>query len=257
MNEHSNGQEDPTDAELVLRLRSPKREVRDRAMDALHERYAERLKRVIAARLGSQLRRKVGVSDVVQSAFMVLMRPSLKPRGDDMWRLLVRIARLKCAARHEHYTAARRSMRRETPIEDSEALRNQAELMIGFDPQPRMVAAGSIADSTEEIIETVLGLMKASTRLKPSLKAFLELYVRCGELRLPEIAQKLSISQRTAESHMMTIRGIFCRLAGQCPSCHRQAAGIPHGETICCESCGHHWPKEVESTAKSIAIEIS
>lgn len=144
---------------LVARLRSGDREALD-PLFARHERY---LRRVIELRLDRRLRRRVGVSDVVQAAQLDALQRVDDYLADDgmpfrWWLRRTAQERLRRVHR-ENLHAAKRDVRREVPLPDRSSLLLAGQLStpserLGKKEMARRVrqALAELADADREIL---------------------------------------------------------------------------------------------------------
>jgi len=127
----------PTE-ELVERWRSGDQ----RAADELHRRYAQRLCQHVERLLASDLRARVGASDVVQSAFRSFFRRTREGQyqvdhSSDLWRLLLKIALRKVLKQAERHRAGKRDVGTEEAFDD-----HQLDVMVlANGPSPEEVVA--------------------------------------------------------------------------------------------------------------------
>lgn len=104
---------DPNDRSLMRRVRSGD----SRAAVQLHEKYADRMRRLVRARMNRAVSSRVDAEDVVQSALGSFFRAARDGaydvgQNDELWQLLAAIARHKLNRTHARHTAARRDARR-------------------------------------------------------------------------------------------------------------------------------------------------
>jgi RNA polymerase sigma-70 factor (ECF subfamily) len=96
------------------------------AFEQLFERYRASLLRVIARRLGPQIRPRVDASDVVQDTQLAIFERlhdylRLRPMPFRLWVLKTAHERLR-KIEHYHVNTAKRSRQREVPLPDSSSL---------------------------------------------------------------------------------------------------------------------------------------
>ncbi len=105
------------------------------AMDALLERYQERIRRVVRIRLGTKLREKVESMDIVNDVNMVVFDKlrEFEPRGQgSLLNWLSQIALNQIRDQHKYFfVAERRNANREVPMD---APRSPDDSSPGFDP---------------------------------------------------------------------------------------------------------------------------
>lgn len=140
-----------TFANLVTRLEAGD----DDASREVFERYTRQLVALARQRLDARLGAKVDAEDVVQSAyrsFFIRQREGKLEIGSwqSLWGLLVLITLRKCADRAEHYRAACRDVRRETPVQEEFA---DWELTLERDPGP--VEASVLGETVEQLFATL------------------------------------------------------------------------------------------------------
>jgi len=124
---------------LVERLRSGERSV----LDPLLEQHRPYLRRVIEARLDKRLRRRVGVSDVVQATQLDAIQriDDYIAKGDLPFRWWLRRAAHERLKRvwAENVQAAKRDIRREVPLPDRSSLFLAAQVVgAGSSPSQRL-----------------------------------------------------------------------------------------------------------------------
>jgi RNA polymerase sigma-70 factor (ECF subfamily) len=166
------------------------------AAAALYRRYADRVRGLVATRLGGRLAPRVSPDDIAQSVFRVFFRGVAGrtydvPPGEELWGLLAVLTRRKVSERLAYHQAARRDIRRTAlrgavglaaePAADGEAdyLRVEVEEFLdSFHPADREVVGlrlggyevAEIADRTGRSLRTVERvLQKARTRLRDGL----------------------------------------------------------------------------------------
>ena len=94
------------------------------AATAIFDRYVERLLALARRRIGQKLKRRFDPEDVVQSAYRSFFVHAKNEeyqlaRSGDLWRLLASITLNKLYRQIEKQTAAKRSVKRETPADNS------------------------------------------------------------------------------------------------------------------------------------------
>src|SRR5580704_14172260 len=97
----------------------------DLAAEALFSRYFERLTLLARSRLAPRLARRTDPEDIVLSvyrSFFVGAREGrfVLSRGGDLWRLLAAITKHKLLRQARHHRADRRSIDRESPLDEAE-----------------------------------------------------------------------------------------------------------------------------------------
>jgi RNA polymerase sigma factor (sigma-70 family) len=104
------------DADLARRYRAGDQ----RAADALYRRYAARLTAAVRSRCGRSFASRFDPDDVTQAAFRALFeRLRVAEPDGDLWGLLLVLALNTVRRLVEHHSAAKRSVRRTCPAEDS------------------------------------------------------------------------------------------------------------------------------------------
>ena len=166
------------------------------AAAALYRRYADRVRALVATRLGGRLAPRVSPDDIAQSVFRVFFRGVVGraydvPPGEELWGLLAVLTRRKVRERVAYHQAARRDIRRTAlrgaaglagePAADAEADYLQIEVdefLHSFHPADREVVGlrlggyevAEIAGRTGRSLRTVERvLQKARTRLRDGL----------------------------------------------------------------------------------------
>jgi RNA polymerase sigma-70 factor (ECF subfamily) len=166
------------------------------AAAALYRRYADRVRALVASRLGGRLAPRVSPDDIAQSVFRVFFRGVVVraydvPPGEELWGLLAVLTRRKVRERVAYHQAARRDIRRTAlrgtdglaaePDADGDAdhLRVELdELLEAFHLPDREVVSlrlggydvAEIAEQTGRSLRTVERvLQKARTRLRDGL----------------------------------------------------------------------------------------
>jgi RNA polymerase sigma-70 factor (ECF subfamily) len=159
------------------------------AADALYRRYADRVRALIANRLGGRLAPRVSPDDIAQSVFRVLFQGVVGrvynvPPGEELWGLLAVLTRRKVRDRVAYHQAARRDIRRT-------ALRGAG----GLEAEPD---AGREADYLQVEVEEFLDSFRPADREIVSL--------RLGGYELAEIAGRTGRSLRTVERVLQKAR---------------------------------------------------
>jgi len=109
-----------TDRSLVVMVR----EGNEDAAKVLYERYARRVFGLVQARLGSRLAGAMEPDDIVQSVFKSVFRGMASghydaPPGSTLWNLLAVIAVNKLNSKAAHFSAQRRDLQRNVPLEST------------------------------------------------------------------------------------------------------------------------------------------
>jgi len=105
--------------ELVRRAQAGEEE----ALARLLERYSERIRPMVRARLGTRLRQRVDSLDILQETFIEAVRlfDGFEMRDESsLLRWLARIAELRVKEAAQRESAAKRDAGREQPLDDSE-----------------------------------------------------------------------------------------------------------------------------------------
>jgi RNA polymerase sigma-70 factor (ECF subfamily) len=163
-------------------------------------RFAVRLMALARRQLGPRLRQKSGVDDVVQSTFRTFFRRlrngefDLKS-WDVLWSLLVVMTVRKCASRRKHFFAARRDIRRESPLMGD----GQQRGVPNRDPRPEEGAA-----FIELVEQLLLGLSDGEREIT---------LLRVQGFSIDEICQTVGRSERTVRRVMARVRRRAARLA--------------------------------------------
>jgi RNA polymerase sigma-70 factor (ECF subfamily) len=105
--------EEPSDHALLEKSREGDQD----AATELYFRYAERLNRLVERQCSTELARREGVQDIVQSVFGSFFRGLVQgfydvPDGDELWRLLLIIALHKIRSKAAYHHAAKRDAHR-------------------------------------------------------------------------------------------------------------------------------------------------
>jgi RNA polymerase sigma-70 factor, ECF subfamily len=92
----------------------------------LLDRFTQRLEALAHAQLDPRLRAKLDAADVVQSVFRTFFRRAARgdfrlADDDSLWALLARITVRKCYQQADRFLAARRDVRRESPLAAAQA----------------------------------------------------------------------------------------------------------------------------------------
>ena len=179
---------EPCDHSLI----GPSRAREQDAATQLYLRYAQRLNSLVETQCSTELARRAGVDDIVQSAFgsfFRLMRQGCydAPDGDELWKLLLVIAIHKVREKAVYHHAAKRNRHR--TIGGDEALR-------------RMKCWSDDKDSPDGYLDLVLDeiLEQLSCESRNMAKLRLEGY------KVAEIARKTGRSRRTVERILQETR---------------------------------------------------
>ncbi|MCA9211844.1 MAG: sigma-70 family RNA polymerase sigma factor [Planctomycetales bacterium] len=88
--------------------------------EEIEERTRGPLRRVIEKQVNS-IQKRIGASDIIQSAYLSLYRRRGQLRGEEsnvIWKMLVTIANRKATSKRRHHTAAKRSIKQESPLDE-------------------------------------------------------------------------------------------------------------------------------------------
>jgi len=93
------------------------------AAAAIHDRFAERLRRLAGGKIGRRLAVRADADDVLQSAFRTFFVRAMNgqftvSRSGQLWRLLARITVHKVQKAAERHQAGRRDVRREVDLDN-------------------------------------------------------------------------------------------------------------------------------------------
>jgi RNA polymerase sigma-70 factor, ECF subfamily len=179
---------EPCDHSLIERFLAEDQD----AATQLYLRYAQRLNSLVETQCSTELARRAGVDDIVQSvfgSFFRLIRQGFydAPNGDELWRLLLVIAIHKVREKAVYYHAAKRDRHR--TIGGDEAVRH-LELWSNAKDFPD----GYLDLVLDEILEQLPCEGRKMARLR------LEGY------KVAEIARKTGRSRRTVERILQETR---------------------------------------------------
>lgn len=154
------------------------------AATQLYLRYARRLRALIREQCSIDLARRVEADDIVQSVFRTFFHGATQgfyqvPEGEDLWKLLLVIALNKIRAQGTYHHAAKRDVRRTSPIESDEASRDISN-----------------QESGEEAYFQLM-ITEALERLSAPHREMVQLRIEGYEV--VEIAQKTGRAKRTVE----------------------------------------------------------
>ncbi|MBY0232083.1 MAG: sigma-70 family RNA polymerase sigma factor [Gemmataceae bacterium] len=178
---------DTTDAALLRAWRAGSEE----AARLLHDRYAERLRRLARVNSSAALAGRVEADDIVQSVFRRFFQAAARgaydlPTSDDLWSLLMVIALNRVRLAEDFHRAARRSVRRTVPT--------------GLDEE--RLAAPPDADGLVRLV-----LDEALDRLPANYRRAIELRMQGHEIA--DIARITNRSQRTTERALQDARSML------------------------------------------------
>ncbi len=171
-----------SDASLLERFQAGEGD----AATALYTRYAERLLRIADRRTGDDLSTRIDAEDVVQSVFRTFFRRVsdghyMIPQGEELWKLLLVIALNKVRSIAEHHRAAKRDVANTRALGDTEP-----------------TAAPDANEVLRMTIEDVLiRLPKAHQQI---------VHLRIDGYEIGEISEKVSISRRSVERILQSVR---------------------------------------------------
>jgi RNA polymerase sigma-70 factor (ECF subfamily) len=179
---------EPCDYSLIGRSRAGDQD----AATELYLRYARRLNSLVESQCSTDLARRAGVDDIVQSvfgSFFRLMRQGSydAPDGDELWKLLLVIAIHKVRDKAVYHHAAKRNRHR--TLDGDEALRH-------------MKLSSNDKDSPDGYLDLVLDeiMEQLSCESRNMAKLRLEGY------KVAEIARKTGRSRRTVERILQETR---------------------------------------------------
>lgn len=112
------------------------------ALERLVERYYDRVRPIVRARLGARLRRRVTVSDILQNTFVAVVQcyENFEVRTEaNLISWMARIAERQILDEYDRQTAMKRSAEREVPLEGEGG--GEAVEKIGGGPGPEEEAA--------------------------------------------------------------------------------------------------------------------
>lgn len=168
----------------------------DPAAAELFRRYKNRLFGLARERLGISVRPKLDPEDVLQSVFRTFFRRTQEGEfelgeGKELWDLLAAITANKCCLRLRYFRAQRRTVEREIPLVVERGGQPGDEIP-GQEPSPEDVAV------FHETLERLVRSLELRDR------EIVEL--RFQGYTCPEIAEKLSVSERRVEALLTQIR---------------------------------------------------
>jgi hypothetical protein len=169
----------------------------ERAADAIFARYFERLRLLARSRLAPRVARRMDPEDVVLStyrSFFVGARNGrfVLSRGGDLWRVLASITKHKLLRHARHECAGRRSVDRESPIDQVDEQRFLSR------PHPH---APDDAVALADLLEWVMAKLDSFAR------QVLELRLQGAELA--EIVHNTGRSERTIRRTLVRIRALL------------------------------------------------
>jgi len=172
------------------------------AMNALYERYSQRVLVIVRSRLGQRLRRKMESCDLVQSVLLASFRDfnKFEYRGEKAFlRWLSRIVENRIRDKRDFFSARKRDVAREEPLEREE--RRESRFIAGSEPTPsrRLVLS-----------EQLLQLERAMDRLPSEYR---EIIIRAKHegMSLEEIAEAMG---RSKDAARMLLARALTRLSG-------------------------------------------
>lgn len=179
---------DASDGSLLAWVKTGNQE----AATQLYLRYAQRLHALVRDQSSSDLARRVEADDIVQSVFRTFFTAASQglyqvPAGEDLWKLLLVIALNKIRAQALFHNAAKRDVRRTTPIDGSAAERE----------------AFAVKDDGDQVFLRMI-IDEALEQLPPSHRPMVQL--RLEGFEVAEIAQKTGRSKRTVERLLQEAR---------------------------------------------------
>jgi RNA polymerase sigma-70 factor, ECF subfamily len=163
------------------------RDGRNDAAALVFQRFANRLIVLARKQLDSKILQKVDPEDVMQSVFRsFLVRNAAGKLGefdtwDNLWAILVVMTRRKCSRRTDHFYAARRDVRRETPSQPTDDETGSDDRFPDDEPTPS--EAAMLAETVEQLLKELEGRHREILTL--SLQGYTPLEVstqlRCTE----------------------------------------------------------------------------
>lgn len=191
-----NGGEPPSDRSLLHRFQSGNEE----AATALYERYADRLRRLAAARCPASLARRVDADDIVQSVFRAFFHGARDgcydvPQGEDLWKLLLVMALNKIRAQGAFHQAAKRDIR----------------VTSGGDHLEEDAVGRLQDDQAQPLLRMVVD--EALDQLDERQREIVRLRLHGHEVA--EIAELIGRSKRTVERNLQDARTKLSDLLGQ------------------------------------------
>lgn len=174
----------------------------DAAAEELFSRYFQRLTLLARSRLSPRLARRTDPEDIVLSvyrSFFIDARAGrfTLSRGGDLWRLLASITKHKLLRQARFHGADRRSVDRETTLDDAET---GPDFLSGCEPSPEDAIA--LTDELERVF----------MKLDAVGKRVLEL--RLQGAQFSEIAEETGRSERTVRRALDRIRVILAEQLG-------------------------------------------
>jgi RNA polymerase sigma-70 factor, ECF subfamily len=159
------------------------------AAAALYRRYVDRVRALVACRLGGRLAPRLSADDIAQSVFRVFFRGVAEqaydvPPGEELWGLLAVLTRRKVRERVAFHQAACRDVRR-TAVGDDTGLAAEPD-------------AGAEADYLQVEVEEFLDSFHPADREIVGL--------RMGGYEVTEIAGRTGRSLRTVERVLQKAR---------------------------------------------------
>jgi RNA polymerase sigma-70 factor, ECF subfamily len=159
-------------------------------------RFTVQLVALARRQMAQRIRQKSGPEDVVQSAFLSFFRRLRQGQfqfgsWDGLWSLLVLITVRKCSGRREHFFAARRDVRRETPLSTDFGDR-AAIVPLARDPRPEEALA------LTELVEQLLLHFSGSEQQI--------VHLRLQGYSIGEICDKLGRADRTVRRVLARVR---------------------------------------------------
>jgi RNA polymerase sigma factor (sigma-70 family) len=187
---------------LIPLLRAEDKSVRDMAASLIWQRYFRELLDLARRNLGSRVRRRVDVEDIVVSMFDSFC--ARQARGeydladrDELWRLLVTITlRKACNARRNHHRAKRDLTREQSPVTDRDDSSYRGWALEQMDARaPSPAEAAVLNEALEQRLE-----MLRDVELREIALWRLEGYTN------REIADRIKRTERSVERRVERIR---------------------------------------------------
>ena len=166
-------------------------------------RFTVQLVALARRQLAQRIQQKTAPEDAVQSAYRSFFK---RLRGgqfdltswDGLWSLLVLITVRKCSARRDHFFAARRDVRRETPLSTGSGGGDARGMPLARNPRPDEAAA-----LTELVEQLLCGLSDGEKQI---------VHLRLQGYSIAETCQLLDRADRTVRRVLARLRSRALRL---------------------------------------------
>ena len=203
--------------QIIGRLKSDDRSTFDRAAADVWRRYADELLHLVRRRLGRRARVRTDAEDVLQSVYKSFCLRQQKGEydlndRDDLWRLLVSMARNKAANAATHHSRRKRDYRREQA--DAVAAASAAAASCGDGVAPAVERLPDAKPTAAEVVameETIRERLKC---LPEDLRALAT--KKLAGFTNEEVAAEWNRTVRTVERKLARIREIW--QSGQPPA---------------------------------------